>query len=219
MPYYAFFDVDDTLISIKSMFRFQEFWYAATGDRAGQDAFAGEFAALRAAGAAREELNRRYYAHFAGRSAAAVAECAERWFAHVEATTPGLWHAPVVARLKAHQAAGIEAVFVSGSFPALLEPVARRLSVGHLLCTTMEQAGGRFTGAILPPQTIGDGKARAVAGFLARTHADPAGCFAYGDDISDLPMLAAVGHPTAVRGCARLAGEAKARGWEVLAAA
>ena len=32
---YVFFDVDDTLISIKSMLSFQIFWYQRTGDDEG----------------------------------------------------------------------------------------------------------------------------------------------------------------------------------------
>jgi HAD superfamily hydrolase (TIGR01490 family) len=219
MRQYAFFDVDDTLISIKSMFSFQDFWYAAVGDGAGRDAFLAEFAALRPAGAGREELNRRYYAHFAGRQVAAVAEVAEEWFAHVEAATPALWHHGVVARLKHHQAEGVAAVFVSGSFPDLLRPVARRLGVDTLLSTTLEMADGRYTGAILPPQTIGAGKAEAVAAFLRRSGTKPSRCFAYGDDISDLPMLSAVGHPTAVIGCPRLAAKAHEMGWQTMRAA
>ena len=34
---YAFFDVDDTLISIKSLLRFQEYWYEWTHDAAGRN--------------------------------------------------------------------------------------------------------------------------------------------------------------------------------------
>lgn len=41
--------------------------------------------------------------------------------------------APVVARLKAHRAAGIEPVFVSGSMLPLLSPLAAELGVSHCL--------------------------------------------------------------------------------------
>jgi phosphoserine phosphatase len=47
-------------------------------------------------------------------------------------------------------------------------------------------------------QTIGQGKARAVEGFWDRVGADARNSFAYGDDISDLPMLEAVGVPIVV---------------------
>lgn len=215
---YAFFDVDDTLIAIKTMFSFQDYWYAATGDHAGRAAFQQEMDGLRANNASWEILNRRYYAHFAGRAAAAVTACAADWYGHIERTTPQLYHAAVVAELKRHQRGGVAPVFVSGSFPALLAPVAERLGVRHILATTLEEtAAGLYTGAILPPQTIGAGKAVAVQAFLEERNITPASCYAYGDDISDAPMLAAVGFPTAVSGGRGLQAHAEAMGWRVMA--
>ncbi|PWC45785.1 HAD family hydrolase [Azospirillum sp. TSO22-1] len=213
---YAFFDVDDTLIAAKSMFSFQDFWYAHTGDDVGRAAFEAEMTRLRAGDAPWEVLNRRYYAHFAGRAVAEVEAVGEAWFRHLEATVAGLYHAPIVAELRRHQAAGEEPVFVSGSFPALLAPVASRLGVRYVLATTMEVEDGRYTGCILPPQTIGAGKATAVRRFLDGRGVPAAACFAYGDDISDLPMLEAVGNPRVVAGGRGLAAHAAAVGWPVL---
>lgn len=214
---YAFFDVDDTLIDVKSMFSFQDYWFDQTGDAEGRRAFLTEMDDLRAADAPWETLNRRYYAHFAGRSVAATAVCAQAWFAALERDHSRLYHAAVVAELQALQNQGVEAVFVSGSFPELLAPAAARLGVRHILATTMEVEGGRFTGAILPPQTIGEGKATAVRTFLAARGVPAAVCCAYGDDISDAPMLEAVGHPTAVSGGRRLQAYAESRGWRIMA--
>ena len=45
---------------------------------------------------------------------------------------------------------------------------------------------------------------------------DLAACFAYSDSITDLPMLEAVGHPTAVNPDRNLRKEASARGWPIL---
>jgi hypothetical protein len=45
---------------------------------------------------------------------------------------------------------------------------------------------------------------------------DLADCFAYSDSITDLPMLAAVGHPTAVNPDRGLRKAAVERGWPVL---
>jgi putative phosphoserine phosphatase / 1-acylglycerol-3-phosphate O-acyltransferase len=43
------------------------------------------------------------------------------------------------------------------------------------------------------------------------------GSFAYADDGSDLPFLASVGHPAAVRPRPALRREAVRRGWEIIA--
>src|SRR4051812_49508718 len=46
---------------------------------------------------------------------------------------------------------------------------------------------------------------------------DLADCFAYSDSVTDLPMLEAVGHPTAVNPHRALRKAATERGWPVLA--
>lgn len=213
---YAFFDVDGTLISLKSMISFQDYWYATVGDAPGQRVrFETEMARLRRMGATREEMNRTYYTHFIGRPVEAVRRAAVRWFDHVLRATDDLFHPKVVSRLLAHHADGIEPVFVSGSFPAILEPIAERLGVRHVLATDMEEKDGVYTGAIRS-QTIGEGKAAIMARFLAAHGTDASGCHAYGDDLSDLPMLKAVGGPAVVRGDHRLETHARHAGWEVL---
>ncbi len=215
-PAFAFFDVDETLIADITMISFQAYWYRVTGETAAQMAFDQEMALLGRQGAPRELVHRRYYAHFAGRDAARVESCAAAWFAHLEGSRPDLYHAAVVSELRRHQAAGRDAVFVSGSFPAVLTHLAGRLGVRHLLATTMEIVGGRYTGRILAPQTIGEGKAEAIALFLDRQGASAGRCHAYGDHWSDLPMLKAVGHPTVVSGDPALEAYAETAGWRIL---
>ncbi|MEH6633647.1 MAG: HAD-IB family hydrolase [Halopseudomonas aestusnigri] len=214
---YAFFDVDDTLINVKSMFSFQNYWYSVMPNPEEQDAFASEMGRLRDENAAWEILNRRYYSYFAGRTVPQVADCAEQWFQNLERTVDDLFHTAIIEKLEEHLHKGEVPVFISGSFPAVLIPSARRFGVKHILATTMEVVEGRYTGEILPPQTIGAGKAEAVASFLAKTQVSAQVCYAYGDDISDLPMLEAVGHPFVVSGGRGLEDHARKVGWSVLA--
>lgn len=213
---YAFFDVDDTLISVKSMFSFQDYWYRKYPDDEARLRFERDMSQRKREDASWEELHRLYYTHFAGRSVVAVEQCADQWFEHLETTTERLYHTAIVEELRRHQAAGRATVFVSGSFPALLAPFARRLGVQHVLATCMEAVDGRYTGRILPPQTIGAGKATAVNDFLKRVGCEPDHCYAYGDDISDLPMLESVGHPRVVSGGRGLEAHARLEGWQVL---
>jgi len=217
---YAFFDVDDTLITIKSLLRFQEFWYDWAGDEAGRKAYIDEIQELIAQDAPWEFVNRRYYAHFAGRSIADVRRCVAVWFAKTERSLEErdqrLFHAAIVNRLQQHRQAGVEPVFVSGSFMLLLEPIAHRLHVNHVLGIQQQAVDGHLTGHILPPQTIGQGKADAVLDFLHSRAVKAEDCYAYGDDISDAPMLSCVGHPFAVRGGRRLEAYAVEQGWPVI---
>ncbi|MDA8230875.1 MAG: HAD-IB family hydrolase [Magnetospirillum sp.] len=213
---FAFFDVDETLVCLKSMLSFQEFWCATYGTPCECRIFRAEMRKLRLGRASREVMNRRYYAHFAGRSVASVRDCAVEWFRRVERDIPNLFNPGIVARLLAHRNAGEEPVLVSGSFPDILAPVAARLGVTHVLCTRLVTAQGQYTGEIRLPQMIGAGKARAVRDFLFASGTRAAECYAYGDDISDRFMLAAVGHPVAIAGHAAMESHAKQKAWPII---
>ncbi|MEM7309008.1 MAG: HAD-IB family hydrolase, partial [Planctomycetota bacterium] len=122
----------------------------------------------------------------------------------------------VVAALEDLRRRGVEPVLVSGSSREILRPIARRLGVDHVLATRVEVRAGIYTGRILPPQTIGAGKLRAAQAFLERTGANAGRCYAFGDHLSDLPLLEAVGHPRVVAGDPRLERQAHRRGWPVV---
>ncbi|WP_024459661.1 HAD family phosphatase [Marinimicrobium sp. LS-A18] len=216
---YVFFDVDDTLISIKSMLSFQTFWYQRTGDDEGQRAYEQDLRQHLHPGASWEFLHRLYYRHFKGRCPQEVRAMGRAWFDEMRHGQAPFYHPRPLAELRAHQRAGREVVFVSGSFPALLEPIAQELQVQHLLSTRLAVHQGRYTGEILPPQTIGSGKVEALTQFLEAQGAVPEHCFAYGDDVSDFPMLSAVGQPTVVSGGRELEAKARAMGWRVIAPA
>lgn len=216
---YAFFDVDETIIAMKSMFDFFEYWCAHGGG--GPDAlpmFEERFARLRADGAPREELNKDYYRFFRGVAPVELDEAGELWFHQRVFRQSHVFHAPVVQRLREHARNGEAPVFVSGSFPAALKPLADCLGVEDILATRMlTDDDGFYTGEIGEPQTIGEGKRRAVEMFLAQKGAEAARCYAYGDDLSDLPMLDAVGRPVAVGADTPLTRLARTNGWEVVA--
>ncbi|MCY1078882.1 HAD family hydrolase [Archangium lansingense] len=219
---YAFFDVDGTLLSLKSMFSFQEFYlrWESRGTRGRGEArwreFLSRFSAWEGEGRDRLFLNREYYRSYAGRSQKAVRAAAAVWFSLEKQRHPGLLIAPTLRLLREHQGRGHVPVFVSGSLDELLEPLARELGVTHCLATRLKVREERYTGEIDGPQMIGQGKADAVRTFLAAREADSAECFAYGDHSTDVPMLEAVGHPVAVIGDPRLAEQARRKRWEMI---
>jgi HAD superfamily hydrolase (TIGR01490 family) len=222
---FAFFDVDDTLLRIKTMFSFQDYYYRHAGllpvvlGRARAKRFDARFTRMRASGVAREDINRLYYQSFRGRRPAVVRDLARRWYAEVSRRPDRFYVPETVAALRAHQLAGVDVVFVSGSMVDIVRPVADTLGVEHIVATRVAVQGGRYTGAIIAPQTIGEGKARAVRAFLDTHDGDADRSWAYGDDISDVPMLSAVGHSVVVSRnevMLRVAGE---RGWGTLLSA
>ncbi len=216
-PRYAFFDVDETLISIKSMFDFFPYWCATQGQAPLAQRFASTFEKARADGRSREDLNRLYYTFFAGAALDEVEAVGQQWFKQRFNHQAPPYIASAVARLRAHQAENVTPVFVSGSMAPLLKPLAAELGVPHWICTGLVvDAHRRLTGDIAPLQTIGAGKAEAIRSFLVQRGAHPQACFAYADDVSDLAMLEAVGTPVVVAGATALERLAEQRGWQVL---
>ncbi|WP_430335487.1 HAD family hydrolase [Rhodococcus sp. ACT016] len=114
-----------------------------------------------------------------------------------------------------HKARGHDVVIVSASGEEVVTPIAAALGATYSTATRMVVEDGRYTGE-LEFYCYGDGKVEAMH-ELAKTHGyDLSQCYAYSDSVTDLPMLQAVGHPTAVnpdRALRRAAGE---NGWPVL---
>jgi HAD superfamily hydrolase (TIGR01490 family) len=223
VPHFAFFDVDETLIAPKSMLSFLDFLdeHAPAGLLSPDAvvAFRVASAAAERAGVLREELNRRYYQTFAGASVVEVAVWGRRWYRAVRsALRDRFFIAPTRAALAAHAENGAHLVLVSGSFRACLDPLVDELSLPlAVLCAQPAVDAGRYTGELATPPTIGAGKAH-VAAAWARAHPEVslARSYAYGDHVSDLPLLELVGHPHVVPGCLELVATARTRGWPVL---
>lgn len=214
IPRYAFFDVDGTLISVKSTLSFQDYWLRTECDRTTAQEFYDQFADLRAQGAPREVLNRIFYGHFKGRPVDKVRQRAQEWFAAND--NRSFWLYSVIGHLEELRRHGYEPVFISGSFQAALAPIAERLGVEHVLAADLEEESGLYTGVLRAPQTIGDGKAVAMNAFMKRMKVNPRYCHACGDDLSDLPMLEAVESKAVVAGDPRLEAIARQRGWPIL---
>ncbi|MDE2269483.1 MAG: HAD-IB family hydrolase [Betaproteobacteria bacterium] len=216
---YAFFDVDETLIGIKSMFSFRDFYLRWTLG-VEQGAAAQKHAQTQvqeqvARGLERTEINRLFWESFRGFEQTDVQQAAYAWHQQVR-QKPGYFIQQAVAALRQHQQEGTEPVFVSGSCIDILMPLATELGVKTLLTNRLEVEQGRFTGKLLPPQTIGAGKRQAMVDFLEESDALACDCYAYGDHLSDLPLLETVGHPRVVAGNTDLVSVARHRGWPVL---
>ncbi|SEP92742.1 HAD-superfamily subfamily IB hydrolase, TIGR01490 [Streptomyces sp. yr375] len=200
-PYVVFSDVDETLITVKSMFDFLHYQLVRRQGTAGEEEYERIMAVIRARsadGTPRADINRFYYSHYTDESAETIAALADDWFAERSSSTRGFYIDSTREALRAHRAAGASVVLVSGSFPPLLEPLAREVGADAVLCTRPRIVAGRYTGEVDTP-VIGEGKRAAVLRQLAaRPDVDPRDCHAYGDHISDLPMLELVGHPVVV---------------------
>lgn len=220
--YYAFFDVDGTLIKGKPMLDFLRFYYR---EQFPYSKIIGEIKYLffiiklkflLVFGKKRDSLNSYYYQCYKNQEKNLLMELGERWFIR-RIHNRSAYLKNVIDELIAHQNKGAEVVLVSGSFAACLEPFARKFNVQYVLASSLETRNGRYTGGILPPQTIGAGKVKAIQQFLEQNdfnHYER--CYAYGDHSSDIPMLSLVGNPKAISGDVLLEQHAKKHGWEII---
>jgi HAD superfamily hydrolase (TIGR01490 family) len=114
-----------------------------------------------------------------------------------------------------HKASGHDVVVISASGEEIVAPIATMIGATHSVGTRMVSDNGRYTGEI-DFYCYGDNKAAAIRELAQRHGYDLAASHAYSDSSTDLPMLEAVGLPSAVnpdRGLRKIAVE---RGWPVL---
>ena len=209
-------DVDGTLIKIKTMFSFLEFYYR--NKKLGALRFKSymlftKFYELLKID--RSFLNKRYYKSFKNNDIEYVHRLGKKWFEEKFNTDLLIFN--VVKELRDHRSNGAEIVMVSGSFSPCLEPIANLLGVQHILATELYIKDSKYTGEIKFPQTIGQGKALRIREFLEK-HNDVTSeiCFAYGDHESDLPMLKTVGHACVVAGDKTLEKAAELNHWKII---
>jgi HAD superfamily hydrolase (TIGR01490 family) len=211
----AFFDVDETLIGVKSMFDFLAFYLREQGEpRSTYDRLTAALHRLADSGAPRQEVNRRYYRFYAGHSARRLALCGRSWFAR-RTQDGGLFVPEPTARLAGHLRDGDFVMLLSGSFFACLDPVTEHLGAHWALGTRPKIRRGELTGEVLIPM-IGPAKGRAARAAMAVRGLDPAASAAYGDHPSDLDLLRSVGRPVAVGDDPVLTQHAAREGWEIM---
>jgi HAD superfamily hydrolase (TIGR01490 family) len=98
-------------------------------------------------------------------------------------------------------------------------PIAREFGIQHLIATEPEQKDGRYTGRVAGTPCFREGKVIRLRDWLAgigHRMEDFSESFCYSDSHNDLPLLRQVTRPVAVDPDARLAEEARRRGWSVI---
>ncbi len=120
-----------------------------------------------------------------------------------------------VALIEEHRAAGREIVIISSSGTEVVEPIGARVGADIAVGTQLVIEDGKYTGEILF-YAYGEGKAQAIRDLAIERGYDLDASYAYTDSVTDLPMLEAVGHPTAVNPDAELRRIAAERDWLIL---
>jgi HAD superfamily hydrolase (TIGR01490 family) len=124
-------------------------------------------------------------------------------------------YAEAATLIAEHQAAGRDVVLVSASGDEMVRPIGALLGITDIIATRMSIVDGRFSGEV-EFYAAGPSKVVGVRELAARRGYDLTECFAYSDSSSDLPLLEAVGHPSAVNPDRTLRRAAAENGWPVL---
>src|SRR5690606_23454454 len=123
-------------------------------------------------------------------------------------------YAEALELIEEHQAAGRDVVLVSASGEEIVRPIGEMLGVTDVIATRMAVADGCYTGEI-EFYAAGENKVTAVREMAAASGYDLSESYAYSDSIADLPLLEAVGHPTAVNPDRALRRIATEQGWPI----
>jgi HAD superfamily hydrolase (TIGR01490 family) len=158
----------------------------------------------------RAHFNRAFYKNYAGWTPERAYQLAKGNFAR---HTLDKIYPEAVESLREHHRQGHRVVILSGALDFVLEPLADLAD--DVLCASLKQEDGVYTGEISGPPVAGDARARMLASFARKQGIDLSKSYAYADAISDLPMLEAVGRPVAVNPDLRLAAAAKGKDWEI----
>jgi HAD superfamily hydrolase (TIGR01490 family) len=120
-----------------------------------------------------------------------------------------------IAAIDWHIGQGHRVHLVSGTLAPLARMIARHLPGRvEILATELEACDGHWTGYISGRHMSGEEKARAILNVAARFGISLWDSDAYGNSVTDLPMLDSVGHRTAVNPHSKLRRIARNEGWQ-----
>lgn len=149
----------------------------------------------------------------AGRTEESVSEEAREWFAE---RVISKIYPEAVDRVSQHLERGDVVAIVSGATRFIIEPLAERLRIAHVVCTQLEVARGHYTGHVIEPVCFEEGKVYWLSEFATQHGVDLARSWFYTDSITDLPLLERVGHPVVTNPDPLLYLAARRRQWPVL---
>ncbi len=118
--------------------------------------------------------------------------------------------------IEKHRTIGDVPVIITATNSFVTESIAKLYGIEHLIATTPEFRGDRYTGRFIGTPCFRDGKVARLEEWLAEQNHDLAGSWFYSDSHNDLPLLSRVAHPVAVDPDETLADYARGKGWPMI---
>jgi HAD superfamily hydrolase (TIGR01490 family) len=218
----AFFDIDGTLTSERTWKGIMEYFRQNRLRRGMHLAYLGAHYPLyflRRLGLISESAFRApWAAHLAWYVRGYTPRQAEAvWIWAVEQFLAQYWRQDTRHLLEEHLQSRDTVMLVSAAPQPLVQHIACEMGAHYAVGTRFKLRGGRYTGGVVPPVVIDEGKAQATQSVI---HAqglsvDLSASYAYADSISDSSFLEMVGHPVAVYPEEGLRLLASQRGWRI----
>ena len=213
----AFFDVDGTivrtnLVHLYAYYAFNTGSIAETARRA-----AGLFASIPLWWAvdkvSRRKFNEAFFKSYKGLSIDRLEVLSRELFDEVlkDALFP-----KTLRLIEGARAQGAKIVIVTGALDFSIRPLADYVGADDLIANRMEFVRHKATGRVVPPLVEGASKAAHIRTWAEKHGVNLSRCAAYTDSWSDYPMLAIVGHPTAVSPDLRLRAAANRYRWPIV---
>ena len=116
-----------------------------------------------------------------------------------------------------HYESDDQLLLASATNKVLVDLIAKRLEFPNVIATIPEQINGTFTGKILEPSALGEGKLSRVKEWMDKNgYKDFSGTTFYSDSINDLPLLESVEKPIAVNPDEKLREISINNSWEIV---
>ncbi|WP_417500410.1 HAD family hydrolase [Methylophaga sp.] len=207
---YAFFDFDETIVSIKSMFAFKKALMEAQGYASEEFSAFMDDLMQRAAALPRSEVNRWFYSTLKGIDFEFAEMVVRHWYKSVKGQ---VYIKNTCQKINSLKRQGYQIVVVSGSARFIISEFLKELGISHTLCSEPEIKNNLFTGELIGEPVIGEQKRQSIQAFLSKKNMTAHDIIVVGDHISDVPMLELANQAMVVNPDDQLKTIAQQKGW------
>jgi HAD superfamily hydrolase (TIGR01490 family) len=132
-----------------------------------------------------------------------------------EVLRPSIYN-EAITEIEYHKVNKAKVVILSSSLRTVCEHMAESLSIDDIICTELEVKNGIMTGNSPGHPCFGEQKAIRLRTYCEMNSSSPSNAWYYGDSISDLPALNAVGNPVCINPDKKLKKTARQKEWKIL---
>ncbi|WP_428354248.1 HAD family hydrolase [Methyloprofundus sp.] len=123
---------------------------------------------------------------------------------------------PAQELINHHKQRGDTLLVITATNRFVTEPIVNLYGIPHLLATTPELVGDRYTGKVVGTPCFQEGKVTRLKQWLQETGHNLQDSWFYSDSHNDLPLLKLVDHPVAVDPDDTLKQHAEKKNWPVI---